>query len=313
MGLAASTFFKQGATSLSTKDVARLLKHYYSNKNKVENLFQSEAEVEDLVRKKCLSYTSVDILMNEWLPTFLSGDKNTVPVRIYLSAPLSDDKISKWIQFLLSGTKSYGFVHASIQIGVIRFDWFSTNFVKMRDMTKKADAQKKMGKNVENPLIVFDPLEGKELSKTEAVFRKILTTVVEWNREKMYQNNLANCQDFVNQLLQALRINWNVYTNQNALTSYLQHLRDHPEQGTKWFKDNKGEEHIFDTHEDLDSFHLKHFNELAPDEKALLKSFHRAFQIEEANKGNIAVDQLENNCPAGPVTLYAKTPKEKAK
>jgi len=259
-----------------------------------------------------MSYCNLSSLIRSWTPEFMNGEKETVTVRIFLSAPLSDSKISKWMQFLLKSTGSYGFVHATIQIGTIRLDWFNTSFVKIRNMTKKAedrDESEKRGVEVDNPLVVFDPLNGKELAKTEANFKKILEIVVAWNSSKLYHNSFANCQDFVVELLKALNVKYDVYSNQSALTTYLKHLRDHPEDGARMFVDKQGE-HFFDSHHELDQFHEAHFDSLLPDEKALIKCFHRAYQIEEANVKNIPVDKLENKCPAGPVTLYSKKPKQ---
>lgn len=268
-----------------------------------------------------MRHTHLDQIIQQWSPIFMSGDKEGVPVRVYLSAPLSEGKLSKWMQFLLRATNSYGFVHASIQIGPIRFDWFNTSFVKIRDMTKKIESSAEQketrtrGKyiDVENPLIVFDPLNGKELAKTEANFKKIAAVISDWNSNRMYNNSLANCQDFVVEILKNLGIDFNIYTKESALMTYLKHLRDHPDKSTKWFKDKNGNEIIFDTHQELDEFHAQHFGDLLPDEKALIKCFHRAFQIEEANQQNIPVDQIPVTCPAGPVTLYSKTEKPKPK
>jgi len=306
---------KKGVTTAaSKKDVSALLKRYYTEKSKTLQWSCSETQIEEIVQKKLMSYCNLNTVTKTWTPEFMSGDKTTVPIRIFLSAPLSDNRISKWMQFLLKSTGSYGFVHASIQIGPIRLDWFNTSFVKIRNMTKKVENREehdKRGVGVDNPLVVFDPLDGKELAKSAANFKKILQIVVAWNESKIYNNSLANCQDFVVEILKALRIKYDVYSNQSALTTYLKHLRDHPEDGARMFVDKQGQEHFFDSHHELDQFHEAHYDSLAPDEKALIKCFHRAYQIEEANTKNIPVDKLENKCPAGPVTLYSKNSKPK--
>jgi len=173
-------------------------------------------------------------------------------------------------------------------------------------LKKKETTTRGKFQDVENPLVVFDPLDGKELSKSESNFKKIATVISNWNSYRMYHNSLANCQDFVVDVLKSLGIDFNIYTKESALMTYLKHIRDHPENSTKWFMDKNGNEIVFETHEELDKFHNDHFSDLSPDEKALIKSFHRAFQIEEANLKNVPVDQIPVTCPAGAVTLYSK-------
>ena len=91
-----------------------------------------------------------------------------MPVRVFLNVPLSKDRVSSFMQFLLSLKGPFVFVHYGVQIGRIRLGWYKDDLIRCRDLTTKA--------TMEIPIVVFNPCTGsdaKGLRKTEDTLKKV--------------------------------------------------------------------------------------------------------------------------------------------
>jgi len=256
------------------------------------------------------------LLFEKMKPTFLAKndeDKSDIAaVRIYLSSPLTSEELNYFKQFLVLMSGSYGFVHAGVQIGNLRLDWYSDGLVHFR-----GELETKTW--METPLVIYDPCDGGGLPRNEATLKKICELVVHWNLYEVFNTTRNNCQNFVKAVLKQWNLSDDNMNQDNALGRYLNHLRMHPEtSAARFFIDAKGKRKEFASHFDLDEYHKENFDNLDTQEQMLLKSFHRAFQIEELaerNKGidkekQITIEQLEEEkaqkCPAGGFTVYKK-------
>jgi len=300
------------------KDTTALFKNYYLLKSEKEQLFLNEKEIEEKAMAKATEHCHEETMRarcKEWI--LGNESQRNVAVRIFLSAPLGDQIVAlpKYKQVLLSLTASFGYVHAGIQIGDVCLDWFSTSFVHIRRMTIPTvtnDGAKK-GKKATTPIIVFNPYSDAMMPVDAKVVNEIVKTVLLWNRTKMYDNKFANCQDFVQDVLQKLKdsFGWkyNIFGHTDILSQYLQQLRDHPEEGSRLIFFN-GQKIVFKTHEELDSFHKENQGALSHTDKALLKCFHRAFQIEESLQSDTPIEKLFSTCIEGPPSIYASNKKK---
>lgn len=61
---------------------------------------------------------------------------------------------------------TYGFVHAGVQLGNLRLDWYSDGLVHFRGELETKTA-------LETPLVIYDPCNGGGLPRTEETLKKV--------------------------------------------------------------------------------------------------------------------------------------------
>lgn len=140
-------------------------------------------------------------------------------------------------------------------------------------------------------LLLMNISKSGRIPSTDEVLTVIAEIIIEWNKNAVYSKTLLNCQDFVEDMCKQLNSKCKL-TGENKLglsfdqnikiKNYLEDLRKNPEKSGFYILYGKNQEKKeFTSHRELDEWELEmnEKNELTGDELALLKGFHRAYQL----------------------------------
>jgi len=229
-------------------------------------------------------------------------DQKELTIRVFLvpliSAESPTKKLSREESFFLKLVNSFGIVHTGLQIGNQRFDWFDNSLVRIGAL------------DFANCITcIYYPNPKKQtIENSDQNLDKISEFIVRWNLAKQYSNTLCNCQDFVIEFLKMMDIEH--ISQDNPMSRYLDYIRRCPpqESAPKVLIRKQNQEISWESHAKLDEWHIENEASLSEDELHLIKTFHRAFQLEEASRLGIPVERLDsrNVCPCGEFTIMRK-------
>lgn len=237
---------------------------------------------EEVVKKLIFTpYNEVNPLYNQ---LDLTPSNETFPIKLYIAKPENvnldqQDSLTRFVVRQGFATK-FGLVHAALQIADKVVHFFTNSFVKI-DRFKGSNA-----------LYLININSSGRLPKSEKIQQAIAEVIVKWNKEAVYDHSVCNCQDFVEDLCDTLNKKFNLsppekielnFKSNPLIKKFLDELVDYPDFATPYFK-LENIRYVFKTHEDLDKWEAKHVNKLEAQDRAFLKGFHRAFQLQEATK-----------------------------
>jgi len=226
--------------------------------------------------------------------------------------------ISPFINMAMENPPEFGMFHIALAIGCWKIEWNNSSLCIPRAITGKS------------AIIAADIESIATPERLDDVREKLAEVIVRWNSTMYYQQNppkdatnKGNCQQFIDDVLQALGLQATVKKFPKPLMNYLRVLRT---QGmarmefamTKDFREQFGiteKKLIFKTHEQLDKFYATlleknpNFQYDYKYEFYMLKSFDRAFwmrlQSNNINERNQRVytplynEDEEMICPFG--------------
>jgi len=213
------------------------------------------------------------MLMAGWLKGNCDIMKETVTWKLIITELPRNP--AKDIVKYFARKQRYGMTHAAVQLGSTLLDWNTSGLCKPRKLKAKSI-------NAAIDLSLSNPgLMKKKESQMDDFFVAVAAVIVNWNRNKVYGKFNANCQHFIDDILEMGMESKPFWSD--PIAAYLDGLRKDADNGRPHYIEN-GKRVFFASHAELDQYVKNNRGNLSPEQIKLFKAFDRGYLIRWASR-----------------------------